>query len=750
MTRTEVFSQEIEIPINAPKKWDAEHPNLYVLNCELQLAGSRYSTERRFGFRQVEIKDGRFLLNGQPIRLRGMSRQDTHPLTGRTVASEIHKQDIDWMLWANCNNTYTCAFLPDEESLNLCDEKGLYVMDEPGTCWVSRAKAASVEFDDPRLFPLLSSARPGDDRARPQPPSVITWMIADESPFGRNFREVLKMMRAVDPSRPVHMAWDPEGGGAITRPVDPRVRSPFDLGSWHYPGPNQLAKAAECRRPAIFDQSVSAYFVNVPELMTDPGLRDDWGRQYEVFWEKCWATPSILGGQAFNLNDDQYLTNPVSGNGDWGFVDPWRRAKPEMWHIRKIHTPVKIQDAAIPLPAEGQPIEIPIENRYDFANLSEVRIEWSLGDESGVAQVQVPPHGKGTIAIRPKRADLKGRTLDLKFLRNGVTVDSYKLPIGQAAPTAAAVSSRPKHRVELVQTKETIAARGDGFEWVISRETGQVVKATRNGHTVLVGGPVLMVLTTKEYDMPQGVLRPRPASFSLLNETCSGWNATSVSTARSDGAVEITVAGQYKEAAGGYSLRIGPDGEAVVGYRFVYAGGEKVPPVPRQIGMVFYAPRSLDTLRWKRKAQWSVYPEDHIGRAEGVARALPDPSLPAKEGAWMEVAYREKPSWPWFADANALGTRDFRATRRNILRASLEDPAGHGITVLSDGTHHTRAFLDGSRVGLLVAYLSGPGGVGKWLHGINEVAGADPAALEKGAAFKDSLRLALGAALRPR
>ena len=72
------------------------------------------------------------------------------------------------------------------------------------------------------------------------------------------------------------------------------------------------------------------------------------------------------------------------------------------------------------------------------------------------------------------------------------------MPVGEP-DEAQARASASKRRVELVQTKETITAKGDGFEWVISRETGQIIKATRNGRTVLVGGPVLMVLTTKGY-----------------------------------------------------------------------------------------------------------------------------------------------------------------------------------------------------------------------------------------------------------
>ena len=761
----ETFSQVIEIPVAAPKKWDAEHPNLYILECELKVEDQRYSTERRFGFRQVNIKNGRFLLNGQPIRLRGMSRQDAHPLTGRTVPPEIQRQDIDWLLWANCNNTYTCAFLPDEESVSLCDEAGIYVLDEPGTCWVGTGGKfwESEKFDDPKFFPfLLQPVLEMIERDRSHP-SVITWMLADESPCGKNFGEVLKLTRAVDPTRPVHIAYDP-GSGAEQAGLE-RSPSPFDLGSWHYPTAKMFAEASQSKRPVIFDQSASAYFANVPELMTDPGLRDDWGRQYVAFWEKLWETSSILGGQVFNLTDDQYLipSGLITGNGEWGFIDPWRRAKPDLWHVKKAHTPVKVQDVPLPLPAAGQSLEVPVENRYDFTNLSEVRIEWSLGDESGTVQADVPPHGKGTISIRPNGKDLNGKTLSLKFLRKDLLVDAYKLPIGKATEPATVVKSKGNKGVELAQTKETITARGEGFEWIISRQTGEIIKATRNGQPVLVGGPVLMVLPVKFEPMTPGYPTPRISSYSPFNVTCRDWKPTSVSSKHSADAVEIAVVGQYREAAGSYTIRIGGDGDATVSYRFTYTNvvpttstrGEQVQAsfgvkpdkvTPRQIGIVFYTPRSCDILTWKRKAQWSVYPEDHVGRPEGVARALPDASLVRKAGDWMEVAYREKPSWPWSMDANALGTRDFRATRRNILHASLKDSSGNGITILSDGTHHTRSFLDGSRVGLLVAWYSALGSLFLNGEGSAEAAGLARMPFENGAEIKDTVRLSLAGA----
>jgi hypothetical protein len=117
-------------------------------------------------------------------------------------------------------------------------------------------------------------------------------------------------------------------------------------------------------------------------------------------------------------------------------------------------------------------------------------------------------------------------------------------------------------------------------------------------------------------------------------------------------------------------------------------------------------------------------------------------SLLAGGGDWMEVAFREKPMWPWYLDSNELGTRDFRATRRNILYASLRDSVGNGIAILSDGTHHTRSYLDGDRIGLMVAWNSGPGGF-HFVRGMCEIIGAESMPFEKGTEIKDTVRMSL-------
>jgi len=694
--------KEIEIPVKQPKQWNAENPNLYFLDCTLEVADNAVqSAQRRFGFRQLEIQGHQVFLNGQLIRLRGLARQDSHPLMGRTVPEEFHRRDMEIMVWANANNLYTCAFSPDEEVLRLADEMGMYMLEEPGTCWVGTGFFSTTEaqlkhlkdksikgFHDPRMYaeflrPVLEMIQ----RSRSHP-SVLTWMIADESIFSPNFQRVLDRVRELDSSRLLHFSYDP--GGDI-----------FDLGSYHYPGYKQLAEAAQSKRPVIFDQFCHIYRIR-PELMTDPGIRDEWARSFVPYWEATWKTPSVWGGQVFNFTDDVFLmpSGKVLGYGWWGVIDPWRREKPEVWHIKKAYSPVKIADETepLPVPAPGEPIQIPIENRYDFTNLNELLIEWALGDESGTVQADLAPHSKGTITILPGSKQYEGKTLSLKFFRKGMMVDAYKLSIGRSGITEKA-KSKPAGAVQLIDTDETIGIVGDEFKMVFDRRGGQIRQAEVKGKTVLTGGPVLMILPEAKETHTSGYPTPKP-TVSPNNETCHDWKVEKVTASQSHDSVEIVVEGRYREADGQYRLHVGGNGTMSIDYQFK----TNIEIHARQIGIVLYVPRSCDTLRWKRKAFWSVYPDDHIGRPEGEAKAFRGADFPT-------VDIRTAPPWPWSLDSNALGTRDFRATRRGIVWASLTDSDGSGIVVRSDGSQQSRAFVDGRRIGIVVSdfYAAGTG-----------------------------------------
>ena len=76
----------------------------------------------------------------------------------------------------------------------------------------------------------------------------------------------------------------------------------------------------------------------------------------------------------------------LCGDAPWGVVDSWRRRKPEFWIIKKLHSPVKLKDAPLPVPEAGEPIRVPVQNLYDFTDLSELKIDWQLGNSEGHAE----------------------------------------------------------------------------------------------------------------------------------------------------------------------------------------------------------------------------------------------------------------------------------------------------------------------------------------------------------------------------
>jgi len=190
-----------------------------------------------------------------------------------------------------------------------------------------------------------------------------------------------------------------------------------------------------------------------------------------------------------------------------------------------------------------------------------------------------------------------------------------------------------------------------------------------------------------------------PISFSSAAQQCTGWTAEKISTAVIKNEVLITIKGTYQEAHGQYKLRFQSDGGLEIDYDFISSEKEN----PRQTGIVFNLAKNLTTLSWKRNGQWSVYPDNHIGRPEGQAKVF-------KTDQPQTLNFREQPEHCWAADENEMGSNDFRATRRNILWTVLQSDLGDGIRVESDGSQHTRTWYQAEQMHLLVAGFNTGGG----------------------------------------
>ncbi|MGN6126132.1 MAG: glycoside hydrolase family 2 TIM barrel-domain containing protein, partial [Humibacter sp.] len=191
----------------AVEPWSAEVPRLY--RGVLRSAGE--AVELAVGFRRVEIVDGVFRVNGRPVKFRGVNRHEHDPDTGRTLDRDTMIRDIVMMKRANIDAVRTSHYPPHPEFLRLCDEYGLWVVEE---CDIETHGFVFTSPDanppaDPQwrsaLFDRLQRMVERDKNHA----SVVVWSLANESGSVSTFGELATWLRQRDPSRPVHYERDP-------------------------------------------------------------------------------------------------------------------------------------------------------------------------------------------------------------------------------------------------------------------------------------------------------------------------------------------------------------------------------------------------------------------------------------------------------------------------------------------------------------------------------------------------------------
>ena len=191
--------------------WSAEAPNLYQLTMELKDATGKVvdSYARKVGFSRSEIKDGQFLVNGQPILFKGVNRHDHDPDTGHYVSEERMRQDIVIAKQNNINAIRTSHYPNDPRFYELCDEYGIYVCAEAnieshGMGYGKESLAKDPAWKDAHVDRVANNVE-----AFKNNPSIVMWSLGNEAGMGENFVAAADWIRANEPTRPIHY----EGAG---------------------------------------------------------------------------------------------------------------------------------------------------------------------------------------------------------------------------------------------------------------------------------------------------------------------------------------------------------------------------------------------------------------------------------------------------------------------------------------------------------------------------------------------------------
>lgn len=672
--------------IKAPKQWTPEHPYLYTLTCRLSQNGRQLTAaSRRVGFREVKVDGNRLLVNGVPVKLRGVCRHETRPDRGRSLSAGDWRRDVDLFRKGNVNYIRTSHYPPDEALLDAADELGMFVEAEAPFCWSHQTKVDSsrhAEIYVNQHLEMINAFR--------SHPSVIIWSLGNESVNFADYKEAAEAIKQIDPTRPRNFSqWGPDADEGT-----------LEITNHHYPGPRGPEIYRNYPRPVVFDEYCHLNAYNRLELSADPGLRDMWGEMLDSMWTNMVHSRGVAGGAIWVGIDDTFFLpdGRTVGYGTWGTIDGWRREKPEYWGMKKAYSPVKISLQGTPL-ADGRTIRLNADNRHLFTNLNECVIHWQAGNATGEVRPDIAPRSEGTIKITLPAEALSAPEICLSVTGSrGFEIDRYRFALNDA--TAGTCHGKPKRKkISLKSTApDYITVKSGKHTFNIDRSTGSI-SAINKDRKLLTSGPELMILPLNGDG--EGIqMTGKSQTFTPYNPVCSDWTVSNVDAKQTRDGITVTVDGRYNEAEGVFTYRFTTDGALTVDYDFTLLDSIS----PRQTGIVFTSPSDFNNVAWTRDSYWGTYPDDHIGAVSGKAVALTD-SLPIVGIAGPS----DRPTWSWSLDQTANGSNIFRSTKRNIRNARLSVNEGpEAIDIESDGSQHFRPWIDGASTRFLVAdYTNG-------------------------------------------
>lgn len=193
-----------DLGVENPHKWTAETPYLYTLRIDLKDKDRLIeSLTQHVGFRKVEIQNGQFLVNGQPVLIKGADRHELDPVTGYVVSTERMVQDIQLMKQHNINAVRTSHYPNDPRWYDLCDKYGIYVVAE------ANLESHGMGYGENTLAKVPAWEQAHLERNRnnvyvlKNHPCIVTWSLGNEAGYGPNFEKAYDMVKAYDKSRPV-------------------------------------------------------------------------------------------------------------------------------------------------------------------------------------------------------------------------------------------------------------------------------------------------------------------------------------------------------------------------------------------------------------------------------------------------------------------------------------------------------------------------------------------------------------------
>ncbi|TXK83708.1 glycoside hydrolase family 2 TIM barrel-domain containing protein [Paenibacillus sp. N3.4] len=628
---------ELSVQVERPRLWSAEKPHLYTLVLSLKNEHDELlETEScKVGFRKFEIKDGLMQINGQRIVLKGVNRHEFDTDRGRVVDAASMLADILLMKTHNINAVRTSHYPNNPLWYELCDEYGLYVIDE--TNLETHGSWTNKKEEDQGVVPGSKPEWTGAvlDRANSMlqrdknHPSIIIWSLGNEAFGGDNFIKMHDFLVEADPSRVIHYE-----GVFNYRASD----AASDIESQMYTYINKIEEYAKSKpkKPFILCEYSHA-------------MGNSCGNLFK-YWELFDKYPVLQGGFIWDWIDQSIRTTTSEGityqayGGDFGdtpndgnfcgngliFAD--RKPSPKIYEVKKCYQNVRIE--AVDL-AQGQ---ICVKNQFLFTNLNEFDWIWSIERQG----VQVGEVNRGQFAVQPGETEIIQLALpreaagfssdelvltislqlqaDESWASKGheIAWEQFLLPVSTdlVIQTDAAVELTSISAVQIIANKDAIQLKGSHFSLQFDTATGDLISYLYDGIELFQSGPVPNFWRAYTDNDRGNQHHIRCATW---REAGSGRTLCSLQAKpAADGGAEVRIG--YKVPTQSVSdvqvvYTVLTTGEVEV--RMELAPGLNLPEIP-EIGVLFQLDGSFQQLTWYGRGPH----ENHWDRAVGAKLGL--------------------------------------------------------------------------------------------------------------------------------
>ena len=509
-----------QLRVKNVRKWSAETPNLYTLVVSPIQNGGMYLpyeiVQVKVGFRKVEIKNKQFLVNGQPVLLKGANRHEIDPDEGYNLSEQRMIQDIMMMKRMNINAVRTCHYPDDPRWYDLCDKYGLYVVAE------ANQESHGFQYGDDAAAKKPEFAKQIMERNQHNVsmfynhPSIVTWSMGNETVMGDNFLQAYKWIKSQDKTRPVQYEQARRGEGTdIFCPM----YYPVAASEKYAKDPNSPMPLIQCEYNHTMGNSggnLSDYWDLIRQY---PILQGgfDWDFVDQALHRNIVKPMSIL---PYKMNNEELRKIEYCYGGDYnkydpsdnnfncnGIIGPDRQMNPHAYEVAYQYQNIWAKMV------NAETGEVSVHNENFFRDLSNYALAWSL-EEDGVetqngtiADLDVPAQQTKNFTIPYDKSKIKGKEVFLNIdfrlkeaeplLTAGQVMAYAQLPVVTKQACSGDCSKmlaqgHGKKKMKLAAKKNNVVAvTTPNLTFKIDRSTGLVSEYAYNGKSLLGEGGTL-------------------------------------------------------------------------------------------------------------------------------------------------------------------------------------------------------------------------------------------------------------------